>query len=363
MIACALNWGAPDVRYLLPVEGRDIDDVLARSEALRPRLDAMQQADLISGYDMAARYLPSRARQQARQARLPEPVTLQRELDAALADTDFVPEVFDDFLRDVERARTAPPMHLQDLAGTPLATTLSGLLREADGGATALISVSGIRDDAAFLAAARDAGIAPVDMKAASESLVVQYRERVLFSLAVAALLLAATVWLSLRDPHRTLRVLLPMGLTTLIIIAVLRVFGIELNLFHLVALILAAGLGLDDRPLAYHAGVVQPRPPGADREAQPDRPDHRQVREDEPPEDRGHDERGCRDDLRPVPEPGDDGLARGLAVGVRLLHARDEEHLVVHRQAEEDDAQRNARRRGEHQHRGEQRRRAGRRP
>lgn len=247
--------GAPDVRYLLPVEGRDIDDVLARSEALRPRLDAMQQADLISGYDMAARYLPSRARQQARQARLPEPVTLQRELDAALADTDFVPEVFDDFLRDVERARTAPPMHLQDLAGTPLATTLSGLLREADGGATALISVSGIRDDAAFLAAARDAGIAPVDMKAASESLVVQYRERVLFSLAVAALLLAATVWLSLRDPHRTLRVLLPMGLTTLIIIAVLRVFGIELNLFHLVALILAAGLGLDYALFFDHAG------------------------------------------------------------------------------------------------------------
>ena len=247
--------GAPDVRYLLPVEGRDIDDVLARSESLRPELDAMRESGLIRGYDMAARYLPSARTQAARQARLPAPETLRAELDAALAGTDFVPEVFEDFLRDVETARTAPLLTLRDLDGTPLATTLSGLLREADGRATALVSVSGIRDDAAFLAAARAAGITPVDMKAASESLVVQYRERVLWSLAVAALLLAATVWFSLRDPRRTGRVLLPMALTTLLILAVLRGFGVELNLFHLVALILAAGLGLDYALFFDHAG------------------------------------------------------------------------------------------------------------
>ena len=247
--------GAPDVRYLLPVEGRDIDDVLARSESLRPELDAMRESGLIRGYDMAARYLPSARTQAARQARLPAPETLRAELDAALAGTDFVPEVFEDFLRDVETARTAPLLTLRDLDGTPLATTLSGLLREADGRATALVSVSGIRDDAAFLAAARAAGITPVDMKAASESLVVQYRERVLWSLAVAALLLAATVWFSLRDPRRTGRVLLPMALTTLLILAVLRGFGVELNLFHLVALILAAGLGLDYALFFVHAG------------------------------------------------------------------------------------------------------------
>ncbi len=247
--------GAPDVRYLLPIEGRDVDDVLARSESLRPRLDAMQQGGLISGYDMAARYLPSARTQQARQARLPDATTLRDDLGAALDGTDFMPGVFEDFLGDVEQARNAKPLALHDLDGTPLATTLSGLLREADGRATALISVSGIKDDAAFLAAARDAGLAPVDMKAASESLVVQYRERVLLSLAVAALLLAATVWFSLRDRRRTLRVLLPMALTTLLILAVLRGFGVELNLFHLVALILAAGLGLDYALFFDHAG------------------------------------------------------------------------------------------------------------
>jgi predicted exporter len=49
--------------------------------------------------------------------------------------------------------------------------------------------------------------------------------------------------------------VLAPMALTTLLILAVLRGFGVELNLFHLVALILAAGLGLDYALFFDHAG------------------------------------------------------------------------------------------------------------
>jgi predicted exporter len=94
-----------------------------------------------------------------------------------------------------------------------------------------------------------------MDLKTASESLVVAYRERVLFALGIAALLLAATVWFALRTPRRVLRVLLPMALTTLLIVAVLRALGVELTLFHLVALILAAGLGLDYALFFEHAG------------------------------------------------------------------------------------------------------------
>ncbi len=77
-----------------------------------------------------------------------------------------------------------------------------------------------------------------------------------LAALAVAALLLAATVWIALRTPRRALRVLLPMALTTLLILAILRGCGVELTLFHLVALILAAGLGLDYALFFDHAGV-----------------------------------------------------------------------------------------------------------
>jgi predicted exporter len=61
-------------------------------------------------------------------------------------------------------------------------------------------------------------------------------------------------VWVALRDRRRVWRVLAPMALTTLIILAVLRGTGVSLNLFHLIALVLAAGLGLDYALFFEHA-------------------------------------------------------------------------------------------------------------
>ena len=124
-----------------------------------------------------------------------------------------------------------------------------------EGHATALVSLSGLADPTAVAAVAREHGAQLLDLKQASESLVAEYRERVLWALALAALLLAATVWIALRSPRRAWRVLLPMALSTLLIVAVLRACGIELTLFHLVALILAAGLGLDYALFFEHAG------------------------------------------------------------------------------------------------------------
>lgn len=247
--------GAPDVRYLLAVRGADAEEALQRVEALHPKLDALIQRNAIDGYDSAARALPSAATQRARQAALPAPDALRAALDAAVATTPFRSDAFEDFTVDVERARTAAPLTLGDLAGTPLATRIGGLLLQGDDHATALVSMSGLTDPAAVASAVTAPGVELLDLKTASESLVVAYRERVLLALGIAAVLLAATVWLALRTRQRVLRVLLPMALTTVIILAVLRAFGVELTLFHLVALILAAGLGLDYALFFEHAG------------------------------------------------------------------------------------------------------------
>jgi predicted exporter len=247
--------GAPDVRYVIALQGRDADAALQASERLRPALEQLVASHAISGYDSAARYLPSAATQRARQAKLPDAATLQAALDAAVAATPFRSDVFADFTRDVAAAKQAPPLTVRDLDGTPLAASVGGLLLQRGDHATALVSLSGLDDPAAVARVAQAHGAQLLDLKQASESLVVEYRQRVLVALAVAALLLIATVWVALRTPRRVLRVLAPMALTTLLILAVLRGFGVELNLFHLVALILAAGLGLDYALFFEHAG------------------------------------------------------------------------------------------------------------
>ncbi len=252
--------GAPDVRYVLVAQGGDADSVLAATSALRPELDARVADGRLDGYDMAARYLPDVEVQRRRQAALPDTPALRAMLGEVLADSPFLPEAFAPFLADVERARTAPLLTLQDLQASPLSSAVSGLLLVHPGRATALVSLSGLdepADVAALAGQARTPGVELrlLDMKDASESLVVEYRGRVLAAMAVALVLLVATVWIALRQPRRVWRVLLPTLLTLLVIVAVLRLAGVELTLFHLVALILAAGLGLDYALFFEHAG------------------------------------------------------------------------------------------------------------
>ena len=247
--------GAPDVRYVIALQAPGTEAALRGAERLQPVLDALVAGGAIASYDSPARYLPSVATQQARQARLPDAQTLRRELDAALAGSPFRRGAFDPFASDVEAARTIAPLTPADLAGTPLAPRVDGLLLQRDGGATALVALGGLAAPAAVATTARANGARLLDLKQASESLVAAYRDRVLLALAAAAVLLALTVLLALRSWRRTLRVLAPMALATLVILAVLRGCGIELNLFHLVALVLAAGLGLDYALFFEHAG------------------------------------------------------------------------------------------------------------
>ncbi|WP_126947116.1 MMPL family transporter [Xanthomonas sp. BRIP62418] len=247
--------GAPDVRYVLALPAASDEAALQASEQLRPRLDALVRDGALTGYDMAARYLPSAKTQRARQAALPGATQARALTDSAVAATPFRSDAFAPFLQDLDAAKRAAPLLPKDLAGSPLATSVGGLLLGRGDRSTALVSLTGLRDPSVVAAAVQGSGAQLLDLKDASESLVAAYRGRVLGALGLAALLLAVTVAIALRSPRRIVRVLLPMALTTVLILAILRGMGVELNLFHLIALILAAGLGLDYALFFDHAG------------------------------------------------------------------------------------------------------------
>jgi len=247
--------GAPDVRYLIALQAKDAEHALQASERLMTALDGLRAQHVVEGFDLAARYLPSARTQRERQAKLPSDDALRAALHEAMADGAFNDDAFDEFVRDVAIARDLAPLTTAQLEATPLAASTEGLLLQREGHATALVALSSLKDPDAVARIAQAHGAQLLDLKQASESLVAEYRERVLWALALAAVLLAAAVWFALRSPRRVLRVLAPMALTTLLILAVLRGFGVELNLFHLVSLILAAGLGLDYALFFDHAG------------------------------------------------------------------------------------------------------------
>ncbi len=240
--------GAPDVRYLVALQAPTADALLVREETLSTSLAALATQNVIGGFDLAARYLPSAAVQRRRQAALPDTPALQRSLDEAVAGLAFRPGLFAPFVAEVARARALAPLSVDTIAGTPLALTVGSLLQHRDGGWTGLVTLTDVRQPGKLAALAAGSGgtIQLLDLKQAAEDLVAHQRQRILASIATAVVLLMLVVAVTCRSWRRMLRVVTPMALSTLVTLALLHGAGIALNLFHLIALVLAAGLGLD---------------------------------------------------------------------------------------------------------------------
>jgi predicted exporter len=240
--------GTPDLRYLWVVESPTSDGALARLEALQPQLQHLVDTKVISAYDDAARYIPSAARQLERRAKLPDASTLKAALERASGGTPFREGVFQPFLDDVGQARSFAPLTVEKLHDSPLGASIDVLIMPRENKTTALITFVNVTDAQALTDAAHAAGpdVLLLDLKDASETLVAHQRERILWSLVIASVLLVGVIAVTLRNSGRVLRVLAPMVLTTILIIAVLQLTQTSLTLFHLIALILAAGLGLD---------------------------------------------------------------------------------------------------------------------
>jgi predicted hotdog family 3-hydroxylacyl-ACP dehydratase len=142
---------------------------------------------------------------------------------------------------------------------SPYGARLKAMLVERGGRWFGLAAMSSVHDAQALQQSAREGHggeVRVLDLKASSEALVANYRERILAALGAALALLAAAVAVAFRDARRAWHVIAPMSLATLAVAAVLHLSGVSLSLFHLVALTLAAGLGLHyalffERPVA----------------------------------------------------------------------------------------------------------------
>ncbi|HEX7917608.1 xanthomonadin transporter, partial [Rudaea sp.] len=239
--------GSPDVRYLLVLDAASTDGVLALSERISPQVEKWTSTKIVDDVELPSRYLPSLATQKARQAKLPDRAALQAALAEAEKSTDFEPGLFSPFLDDVEKARELPLLTPRAFAASMLGARLGTMLSERNGHVLGLATLSGVHDASALAKAAAQLGdgVRLLDLKGASESLVADYRSRIGIALLVALILLAAAVAVAFRDLGRAWHVIAPMSLATLLALAVLRAGGVSLSLFHLVALTLAAGLGL----------------------------------------------------------------------------------------------------------------------
>lgn len=250
--------GAPDVRYIVAVPASDREGALRGAEATAARLAPLVQQGLLSHFDTPTRWLPSEATQRARREALPPAAELQSRLQQALQGLPLRPEKLQGFVEDVERARQAPLLSADSLAGTSLGLGLQSLLVEREAPAAgepawlALLPLHGL-DGAAEVAALRAAlasadrsGQTPLllDMKSATDTMYADYLREAAWLSGGAGLAIVLLLASSLRSLPRLARVVLPLAAAVLCVVGGLVAAGVSLTLLHLVGLLLVVAVG-----------------------------------------------------------------------------------------------------------------------
>jgi predicted exporter len=246
-MALRADIGAADSRYLLIIDADDLEAALQAAEQAAGRLDRLVADGRLASYDSPARFLPSRASQQARRASLPAADELRRRLLLAQQDSPLAAAKLEPFLADIERARQMPDIVRSTLDGSSLALAVDALLLHHGRGWSVLLPLqAGERavDAGEIRQALAGTGALFIDLKAEFNRLYNDYlHEAMLLSLAgllAIVLLLAAT----LRSARRLAGVLLPLVLAVLIVVAGLHLLGERLHLLHLVGMLLIVAVG-----------------------------------------------------------------------------------------------------------------------
>jgi len=241
--------GAPAVRDMMIVVAPDEQQVLEKSEALKVALDQLVDHGHMAGYEMAADYLPSIRTQVLRQQALPDQTTLQSHLKEAQRDLPFKPGLFDPFLQSMTDAKSLAPLDSQTIQGKPLATKIRSLLYPTLHQWIGTILLYDVQNRGALQQAIDTEFLRSVhymDLKTESNRMITAYRQEVTTYLVIGIGCLILILGIGLRSFTKVAAVLLPIAGSIMLDIGILHALGERLTLFHLAALLLVFGIGLD---------------------------------------------------------------------------------------------------------------------
>ncbi len=247
--------GAPNPRYLIVVSGDSIEAAITGAEKVSAQLEPLVEAGVIAGYSSPSHYLPSLATQRARLAAIPDRDELSRRLQDATADLPLSSERLTGFIDDAQRARHAPPLQLSDLAGTPIALAVESLLVEQEHRWSALIPLQAVTLNGhistidpqpiqAALEKASQSRALFIDVKKELDQMYSGYLSEVLYLSLAGFIAIVALLLIALRSPRRVIRLLLPLVLAVIVVIAGLLWSGYRLTILHLIGLLLTVAIG-----------------------------------------------------------------------------------------------------------------------
>jgi len=239
----------PEVSHVFLLASEDVNSVLLASEKIEKSLNELKDLEIISSIWSPSQILPSSEVQYQRQLSLPSSKELKQNTEKALKGLPFRLAAFEAWVKLVETSRDLEPVGYDEILSTPLAVILRQGLFKYQNQWVGVVRVGGVRSNAElhnWLALHPDVKSSYVEIKRATEHLLNEYRKTTFERLIVVVIFLGIVVLLWSRSIHDTIWVLLPVGIGILSGIAMPLLMGTAINVFHLLALLLVLGMGLD---------------------------------------------------------------------------------------------------------------------
>jgi predicted exporter len=240
-----LDLAAPGQFFLL--RAASVEVLLQREESLRRRLDQLVEQKQLSGYHAISNWVPSAKLQQSRRQAI-ERVILSKDGALALlavrlgADQNWLTATRSRLLGAAAPITSEEFLHAP--ASRPWRHLWLGQMGAEHASMVALRGVSKRNLPALRLAAAGLEGVEWVDQVGEISTLLGTYRRYMGWVISLAYLAIYALLYR--RYGRHSWRVLAPTALASLLALAFLGISGQALQLFHLLALMLLLGIGVD---------------------------------------------------------------------------------------------------------------------
>lgn len=235
---------------IIMITGDSQEIVLQSAEALGKKLDNLTDQTVFGSYETIAKYLPSIETQNRRLKKIPDEKTLRWNMQQASKGLPFRDNLFEPFFQDVKMARERTPVTLKSFAGTVLADKFAPLLFKNNNIWATTLLLYDVQKPEVIKSLLKDnpdnRNWTYINLPEETKSIMLEYRQQALLVFSFGVLAIICALWAGMGSLRNAVGIAAVPFSVLLVDSAILSLFNIKLTLFHLVAMLLVAGLGID---------------------------------------------------------------------------------------------------------------------
>jgi predicted exporter len=241
--------GVPDVNYLFILTNNNPEILLQETEEFVSNLAPLMTDGIVRHIYSPTDVLPSQARQLQRQTLLPEKAELEASVKNATQHMPFKPDIFSPFIQAVENSRYLQPLTWQDIQTTPLAKIVDSDFFKQRNQWISIIRLGGIIDKTAlekWLQNHPEVKSSYLNLHQTASRIIRQYQRKAVYWLASGGVVMVLVLLIFTKSFGETMRIILAPILAVIFSLGIQVLFGMQLNLFHLLSALLIVGIGVD---------------------------------------------------------------------------------------------------------------------